>query len=188
MQDGWAAEAAVGDEHFLAEALATDGGDHFGGDSGEVAVVLAVFGGEGQGNQRGTALAQLEPKLLCQFVAEGGGAHLGDREASGGDDEGGSVEFAIAGGDDELVCALHSPHAGRGEDVHMRGATFFLEQGDDFAGGAVAEQLAQRFLVVGDAVLFDEGDEVLRGVAGQRGFAEVRVRRKGSFRGGNAGW
>ncbi len=35
--------------------------------------------------------------------------------------------------------------------------------------------------MVGDAVLFDQGDEVLRGVAGERGASEVRVFREVVF-------
>ncbi len=43
-------------------------------------------------------------------------------------------------------------------------------------GGAVAERVGRGFFhVPGDAVLFDEGDDVGGGVAGERGFGEVRV-------------
>jgi hypothetical protein len=35
--------------------------------------------------------------------------------------------------------------------------------------------LPKFLFVIGDAVLFDEFDEILRGVAGERGFAEVRI-------------
>ena len=42
-------------------------------------------------------------------------------------------------------------------------------------GGAVAEELAEGFLVVGDAVLLDQGDEVGGRVAGERGLGEVGV-------------
>ena len=39
----------------------------------------------------------------------------------------------------------------------------------------VAEKLTQRFFVVGDAMLLDQGDEVGWGVARQRGFGKVRI-------------
>ena len=42
-------------------------------------------------------------------------------------------------------------------------------------GGAVAEELAERLLVVWDAVFFDQSDEVLRRVACKRGLGEVGV-------------
>ena len=49
------------------------------------------------------------------------------------------------------------------------------QQVDDLAGAAVAEQLAELLLVVGDAVRLDQGDEVLRPVAGERAATEGRV-------------
>ena len=51
-------------------------------------------------------------------------------------------------------------------------------------GGAVAEELAEGFFVVGDAVLLDQGDEVVRGVAGEGGLGEVGVGGEEVFRRG----
>ena len=45
----------------------------------------------------------------------------------------------------------------------------------DFLCGTIAEKLAQCFLVVRDAMFFDEGDEIRGRVAGERGFREVFV-------------
>ena len=42
---------------------------------------------------------------------------------------------------------------------------FAFEHGEDVLGGAVAEELAEGFFVVGDVVLFYEGDDVGGGVA-----------------------
>lgn len=42
-------------------------------------------------------------------------------------------------------------------------------------GGTVAEELAEGLLVVGNTVLFDQSNEVLRGVACEGRFCEVRV-------------
>ena len=42
-------------------------------------------------------------------------------------------------------------------------------------GGAVAEELAEGLLVIGDAVLLDQSDDVCGSEAGERGFGEVRV-------------
>ena len=49
------------------------------------------------------------------------------------------------------------------------------EEVEDVVGRAVAEELAEGLLVVEDAVLFDQRDEVLRGVAGEGGLGEVWV-------------
>jgi len=58
------------------------------------------------------------------------------------------------------------------------------QQVEDVVSGAVAEELPEGFFVVADAVLFDERDEVLRGVAGERGAGEVRVFGEEVFGGG----
>ncbi len=57
----------------------------------------------------------------------------------------------------------------------MGGAAFGFEHVGDVAGGTVAEELTEGFFVVGDAMLFDEGDEIRGGVAGQGGFGEVGI-------------
>jgi len=48
-------------------------------------------------------------------------------------------------------------------------------------GGAVAEELAESLLVVGDPVLLDQGDEIGWSVAGERRFREMGVRGKKVF-------
>lgn len=45
----------------------------------------------------------------------------------------------------------------------------------DLRGLAIAEELAERFFMIGDAVFCDQLDKVPLGVAGQRGFGEMRV-------------
>ncbi len=56
------------------------------------------------------------------------------------------------------------------------------QHGDDLARRAVAEQLPEGFFVIGDVMLFDQGDEVVLGVAGQGRFAEMRIVGKEAFR------
>ena len=59
------------------------------------------------------------------------------------------------------------------------GLIAFVEQHvEDVAGFVIAEQLAEFFLVVRHAVLGHQADEIPLGVAGQGGFAEVRVLRE----------
>ena len=41
--------------------------------------------------------------------------------------------------------------------------------------GAIAKKLAESFFVIGDAVLFNERDEVRGSEAGEGGFGEVRI-------------
>ena len=53
-----------------------------------------------------------------------------------------------------------------------------LEHRDDVLRRVVAEELAELFLVIGDAVPLDERDEIARRVAGERGAAEIGVLRQ----------
>ncbi len=61
---------------------------------------------------------------------------------------------------------------------------FGEQQVEDVVGGAVSEKLAKGLFVPGDAVLFDEGEEVLRGEAGERGLCEVKIGGEEVFRAG----
>ena len=61
-------------------------------------------------------------------------------------------------------------------NLHSRGAAFGFEHFHNILRGTVAEKLAERFLVIRNAVLFHQRDEVGRLVAGQSGFREVRIR------------
>ena len=45
------------------------------------------------------------------------------------------------------------------ENLYVGGAAFGFEHVGDVAGGVVAEELAERFFVVGDAMFFDEGEK-----------------------------
>ena len=131
-------------------------------------------------------------ELAGQVVAEGCGAHLGDGEAAGGDDEGLRADGALIGLDLETAscrivsCAL----LGDGEDVGGKldaGVGFGAlaeEHVEDVVGGSVAEELAEGFLVIGDTVLFYQGDEVLRVVASEGGLGEVGVGGEEVFRPG----
>jgi len=50
-----------------------------------------------------------------------------------------------------------------------------LQHRDDLLGRSVAEQLPERLFVPGDAIGFDQSEEILRGVAAQRRFGEMRI-------------
>ncbi len=69
-------------------------------------------------------------------------------------------------------------HVGDGvsdPDIDAPLRTFSEQHGHDGAGRSVAEQLAERLLVVGDAMALDQRDEIILGVAGERRPAEVRI-------------
>lgn len=181
LEGGGPAETAVGDKEFFAEggcAFAAGGGDDdIGGEAGEIAPALLILLREDEGNEGGAALDDVDAELPGDVVAEAGRAHLGDREATGGEDERLGAPYAACGLDDVhrgLVPLYGEDGRAEHELDTCRGA-LFREHRDDLLRGAVAEELAEGFLVIGDAVLLDESDEVRGGVAGEGGFGEVRV-------------
>src|SRR5438552_13570586 len=81
--------------------------------------------------------------------------------------------------DDEAVSlASDAVHRTRHPPLHSAARAFRLEHRDDVERGAVAEELAELLLVVGDAVTLDETDELRRRVACERRAAEIRVLRQ----------
>jgi hypothetical protein len=171
----------VGDEHLLAEAcgaFGVCGNDDLGGHAAQIAPSRRVLGVEDEGDEGGAAGDDVEAELLGELVAEVCGSHLRDGEASGGDDYGGGLDGAGAGLEEESCGSVRrgdGVDGGSGEDAHACVLALALEHGDDLLRGAVAEELAEGLLVVLDAVLLDEGNDVGGSEAGEGGFGEVRV-------------
>jgi hypothetical protein len=69
----------MGKEHFFAERILIDGGNDFGGDAGEFGVAVVVGAIEDQRNEGGARGDDFVAELAGQVVAEGSGAHFGDR-------------------------------------------------------------------------------------------------------------
>ena len=88
----------------------------------------------------------------------------------------------MVGGDGKAVGALDAGDAMAGLHHDAGGVAFGQQHGNDLAGRAVAEQLAQRLLVPGDAVPVHQVDEVVLGVARQGRLAEVRIGRQEGLR------
>jgi hypothetical protein len=92
-----------------------------------------------------------------------------------GDDEGVGRKRALVGLDLEAVGVAHLGHEAARADLDADCGAFTGEQVDDGAGAAVAEELPELLLVVGDAVLLDEPEKVRRREAGKRRLAEVQA-------------
>jgi hypothetical protein len=175
LENGGTAKAAMGEEHFFAEPSFADAGDNFGGDSGELGIALMIGSMEDERDERGTRGNNFVAELAGEVVAERGGAHFGDGETAGGDDENGRAEFVARRAQNKFAGALDFSDARVQKNLDLSGTTFGFEKMGDFRRGVVAEELAERFFVVGDAVLFDEGDEILWRVARERGFCEMGI-------------
>jgi hypothetical protein len=183
LQDGRTAEAAMSDEELFTKrgSLAAcgfrmRGGDGFGGGAGEVAPVLGVLGVEDQRDEGGAGLDDGVAELPGELVAEGRGAEAGDGEAASSDDELCAGVCAAAGLEDEFAGGLSDgSDVGGAERGDVGFGALLFKHVDDVTSGGVAEELAEGFFVEGDAVFFDEGDEVAGCVAGEGGLGEVRV-------------
>jgi hypothetical protein len=67
------------------------------------------------------------------------------------------------------------------KDLDLGSTAFGFEEIGDVRCGIVAEELAQAFFVVGNAMLFYEGEEIRGGESGQGGFGEMGIRREEIF-------
>jgi hypothetical protein len=61
------------------------------------------------------------------------------------------------------------------KNLYSHSPALGFEQFHNIVGGAVAEKLAKRLLVIGNVVSFNQRDEVGRFVPGQSGFSEVGI-------------
>jgi hypothetical protein len=177
----------MGEEQLLAKAGGGTFGRNLSGDAAERAEAFEIRGTEGERDQGGAAGLERQTELLRQFITEGGGTHLGYGEAAGGDDQPGATKLGMGGADEkvsgEASGALDFGDPLREEEAHAGRAALLLQHVHDLRGGTVAEELPQRLLVIGDAVLFDQRNEVRGGIAGQGRPGEVWIGGEEVFRG-----
>ena len=159
---------------------ATD--DGLDGDAAERAHQVQVAGLEGQGHQGRAGLRHPDAEPPGDIMGKAGGAHLGDRQAAGRHDNGLGSEIVAVGLDAESVATVDRGDPAAEPQINPGGLAFGQQHGDDLVRRTVAEQLPEGLLVIGDAVFLDQGDEILRGIAGQRRAAEMGIARQEAFR------
>src|SRR5208282_2393609 len=103
----------------------------------------------------GTGRDDFEAELAGEVIAQTGGAHFGDGESAGGDYQGGGMIFGRVAADDEFGGVEDFGDFGVQDESYVGGAAFGFEHVGDVARRIVAEELAECFFVVGDAVLID---------------------------------
>ena len=182
LEDGGAAQATMREKHFFAKRVFVGNHGNFGGNSSEVGIALAVAGVEQERDKGGACGNDVQPEFAGKVIAKGGGSHFGDRETACCNDENGRAILGDVATDNKRGVTGDFANLGIDDDFCLGGTTFGLEHRYDLRGGMVAEELAERFLVIRDAVFFDQGDEVCRSVASQRGFGEVRIGGEELFR------
>ena len=137
-------------------------------------MTLIVFG-EHQRNERRPGVNDFQAELSREIVAERRGTNLWDGKPASRYYQHWSAKFVRAGSRREFGGVLNFPdfRVQKGLDAGI--AALRLQHIRDVLRGAVAEKLAESFLVVGNAMLFYQGDEVGGRVPGERGFGEVFV-------------
>jgi len=153
----------------------------------QIAPALAVAFAKDERNQRGARGLDSQSELAGQIVAKRRGADFRDGQASGGDDQAGRVETDALCLHCELVliCVLaHFFDFCVEQNFHSSIAAFLLQHGNDVTGSSIAEQPAELFLVIRDAMFFDEANEVGGRIARECRLGEVGVGRKKIFGGG----
>lgn len=134
---------------------------------------------ESERNEAGAGRDDIKPELLGNLVGKARRPHLGDRFAASGHDEvlcGHDVVLALASQADlELTVMGNFAHVGF--EPELRACLLHLrsQHGDDVFCRRVAEQLAEGFFMVGDAVFGHQRDEIPLRVTAERGFGEMRV-------------
>lgn len=136
---------------------------------------MAVAGMEEQRDQSRASRDDVDAELPSEVVAQGRGSQFRNRKAAGGNDNDGRGKVAGLATNDEFRGALDFADIAIEKNLDGSGAGFRFKEIGDVGSGAVAEELAEGLLVIGDAMLFNEGDEISRGEARESGFGKVRI-------------
>jgi len=165
----------MGEKHFFTEGISWGGGDDFRGDASEFRVAMMIGAIEDERNEAGTCGDDFVAELASEVVAEGSGAHFRDGEAPGGDDENGGAQFGGIGVEEKFSAAFHFGDAGAEKDLDSGGIAFGFEKAGDVGRRIVAEELAEHFFVVGDAMFLNENEKIVGRETGESGFDKVGV-------------
>ena len=148
-------------------------------DTGQRRELVFQFRLQGKGYQARAGGKYVQPELLGYPVTECGGAHGGNRQATGGDHQGFTGE--IAGADAQAVAAVDFGNAvDRCFHSHFCSCplAFGQQHVEDILGAVLAEQLARGFFLMLNAVPVYQFQKILGRVALECGNAVVRVVRQ----------
>ena len=171
------AESPVGKQQRLGEDNLAEPDRCLQGNTGQAVERRHGVGIEGQRNQTRTRLDHIQTELAGHLITETGGPHLGDRRPAGGDDQRvGRKGSTIRGHGEAGFFSGHARDADAG--LYVNPARLVEQHIDNLLGRAVAKQLAMIAFVIGNVVLFDQRDEIVLGVAGQRRDAKTGIGRQ----------
>ena len=138
-----------------------------------------MLAAQGERDEGGARLDDLEAELPRQFIGEASGAHFGDRRPAGGYNQRLGRERTGSRCDGEAVARIGDI----GDflfalDLDSALFAFCQQHIDDLLGRSVAEQLAQRFFMMRNAVAINKLYEIARRVSGERALGEMHIGRK----------
>ena len=177
LQDRGTTQAAMGEQHRFVEHRLAMPHPGLDGDTGQRLQPLQQRLVEGQRHQGGPRLRHRQAELPGEAIAEIARAHFGNGFSARRNHQRAAlhrfavqepqqktfrrfldlIDFAV-----QAQLRVGLPHFGK-------------KKIDDLLGRSIAEQLAQGFFVIGDAVALDQRDEILRRVAAERRNAEMRI-------------
>ena len=165
----------MGEEQVLAERGAVARCRHLGRKAAQRTHEFQIPGAEDQRHQGRAQRGDGEAETARRLVGEAGGAQLGDREPARCQHQRRRGDLARPQGQHVAAVVGDVPDALAHAQLDAGIAALAHQHVDDLSRRAVAEELAQGLLVPGDAMAVDQGDEVVLGVAGQRGPAEIGI-------------
>ena len=193
LQHGRPAQAAMGEEKLLRERRASP--SHLRrarrGNAAQRAAKIELRAAEGERHQTRADRQHVQPELPRDPVGEIGRAQLRQRQPARRDHQPWRRDRPARRLHDEplRLSRRTAVTSARGADLHAaRRRIRAAASPRSRARTAVAEKLAQLFLVPGDAVPLHQRDEIVRRVAGQRRLAEVRIRTRDNSPAPRAGW
>jgi 23S rRNA (cytosine1962-C5)-methyltransferase len=156
--------------------------DSLGRQPGQVAPAVAVFGREGKRHKRRTAFRHSHTELTGDLVTQPGGTDLRDGQAARRHHHRFAGYGALCRGHAKSAfacgCSVHPVNPRLEQCANAGVGAVAFERRYQITRAAVAEELAQRLLVVRDAMPFHQCNHVRGRKADERGAGEVRVFRE----------
>src|SRR5690242_18457461 len=165
----------MGEQDVFAEALPAARYDRVQRDSAQRAAKRQHLARKSEPDQPRPRLDYSQSEAPREVVGEAARAQLGNRKPAGRDHQRRPDKPATFGLDTETVGAINGGYSITGPQIDGGRGTFREQHRQNLAGGAVAEELAQGFFVIADAMPLDHRDKVAFGVAAQRRPAKIRV-------------
>src|SRR5213592_3921437 len=182
LQDSRAAQTMMRDQNTFVKLPLSQTHDCIDGYPGERTENRAVLLGKNQRDERRLCRRDSQPELPRQPIAEIGRAYLRNRQPAGRNDERFALETSLVGFYPESAVFLDRVNVAIDANFNASTGAFATQHENNIPGASVAKHLADLLFVVGDPVLFNQEEEILRCESGQRRLVKVRI---GA---GEAGW